>query len=333
VLYWSREELTPPQEPAPIGEAKAAQKKKDRYRVTNWKEYNQALVQRGSLTIWLADDTLQGWQNSLHHGRRGADFTYTDTAIACMLTLKAVYRLPLRQTEGLTQSVFHLAQIGLPIPDYSTLSRRARRLKVRLPRRRYTEPVHLVVDSSGLKIYGEGEWRVRQHGVTKRRTWRKIHLGINEATGEVLACVLTTRDVDDHNTLSELLKQVDEPIEQVSGDGGYDYNAAYQATLQRGARPVFPPRENAALNQWSNWAARNAVVERVREIGRKAWKQESKYHRRSLAETGIFRLKTLFGDRLSARTIERQSTEARIRCAALNRFTHLGMPKSVKIAA
>ena len=306
---------------------------KARYRIRNWKAYNQALVQRGSLTIWLDQDMLQSWENQDKNGKVGRDYTYTDTAIETMLTLKAVFHLPLRATEGLTTSIFALAQIKLPTPDYSTLSRRARRLEVSLARQRRGEPLHLVVDSSGLKVYGEGEWKVRKHGWSKHRRWSKIHIGVDEGTQEVVACVVSEADMADCEALPQLLNEVDQALRQVSTDGGYDTEGCYRACEERGAQAVIPPRENAVVNAGPEWAGRNATLERIAAIGRAAWKVESGYHRRSLAETAFFRLKTIFGERLSSRTEEGRAVEGRIRCAALNRMTRLGMPESERVAA
>lgn len=326
----------PKQTPVVRAEVQAAQakaKSKVRYRVRNWKAYNQALVQRGSLTFWLGDDVLEAWQ-AQPTSKRGHPSTYADTAIECLLVMQSVYHLPLRQTEGFARSIFALAKIELAVPDYSTLARRRATLELCLPVQHKSAPMHVVVDSSGLKIYGDGEWMVRQHRATKRRTWRKIHLAIDEATHEIVACVLTERQAADHTTLPNLLDQIIEPIKQVSADGAYDYNSAYLATLKHNATPVFPPRVNATTNErWSNWAARDAVVKRVEEIGLALWKQESNYHRRSLAETGFFRLKTIFGERLRSRNLRTQRQEGRLRCVALNRMTQGGMPDSYKVVA
>jgi Transposase DDE domain len=303
-----------------------------RYRVRNWKDYNQALIRRGSLTIWIEETTLQAWCQNMREGQVGSPTTYSDLAIQTLLTLKAVFSLPLRQTQGFAQSLLHLMAADLPIPNYSTLSRRAENLEVALPRRSKDEPIHVVIDSTGLKIYGEGEWKTRQHGMSKRRTWRKMHLGVDEATGEVLAVVTTERDVGDCEVLPQLLDAITEPIEQVSADGAYDTIGCHQAIARRLARPAIPPRENAVITDIGQWDAREEAVRRIGEIGRAAWKQEVNYHRRSLAETMMFRQKTIFGDRLSSRNSSTQISEVRIRCAALNRMTHLGMPDSYCIA-
>jgi hypothetical protein len=320
----------PPQPPAPAPSPPPAATL--RYRVRNWKDYNQALIRRGSLTVSLEETTLQAWCQNMREGQVGSPTTYSDLAIQTLLTLKAVFSLPLRQTQGFAQSLLQLMASELRVPNYSTLSRRAENLEVALPRRSKDEPLHVVIDSTGLKIYAEGEWKTRQHGVSKRRTWRKMHLGVDEATGEVLAVVTTERHVADCEVLPQLLELIAEPIEQVSADGAYDTIGCHQAIARRQARPAIPPRENAVITDIGQWDAREEAVRRIGEIGRVAWKQEVNYHRRSLAETMMFRQKTIFGARLASRTTATQTTEVRIRCAALNRMTHLGMPDSDCIA-
>lgn len=325
------------------------------YRTRNWKEYNQALVQRGDVTLWIDQAVLDAWLNRERTGQRGASNTYSDLAIETGLTLRAVFHLPLRATQGMLASLLRLLPgttgadatgadaTGAPVraPDYSTLSRRAKTLDVALSRPVSGEPVHLVVDSTGCKIYGEGEWKVRQHGWAKRRTWRKLHLGVDEATGEVLAATLSTNNVGDGEVLPDLLDQVCEPIGQVSGDGGYDQRDCYEAVRQRQEEQAYPigtsipPRRGARIWQHGNTKgerlARDENVRRIREVGRKRWKEESGYHRRSLAETTMMRLKSRFGDKLQSRTLATQATEAFVRCKALNRMTRLGMPDSYAV--
>src|SRR5215217_3278329 len=182
--------------------------KKTQYRVRNWAAYNRALVNRGNLTLWVDEEALQAWQYSGPR-QRGAQYVYAETAIQCVLTLRTVYHLALRAAQGLAQSVFGLLQVSLPVPTYSTLSRRGARDEVRLLRTPSSEPVHLVLDSSGSKVYGEGEWKVRQHGWSKRRTWRKLHLGVDEATGEIVAAVASEAGVTEDDDVTDLVDQVD----------------------------------------------------------------------------------------------------------------------------
>lgn len=307
-------------------------KTKPTYRLHNWKDYNAALVQRGSLTLWVSDDVLTIWRNTEQTGKPGKPRTYSDTAVLCMATLKEVYHLPLRATQGLMGSIMQLLDLGLPVMDYSQLSRRCAKLEVALPRRKNDEPLHLVVDSTGVKVFGEGEWKVRQHGYTKRRTWRKLHIGADETTGEIVAAVVTTNDIADSQVLEDLLEQADGEIKQVSGDGSYDKRNCYEAIRQRQAKAAIPPRRDAKIwrhgNSKEERLIRDENLRRIRQVGRKQWKQEVGYHRRSLAETQMFRVKTIFGERVSARQFAGQATQVLVRCAALNTMTHLGMPDS-----
>jgi IS5 family transposase len=310
-------------------QAQAETRPKTRYHLRNWRAYNQALVQPGSLTFWFDEESQKQWCRNMHPEQAGRPTIYSDAAILCALTLKAVFRLRLRQSQGFLASLLELLQLELPTPDYSTICRRSKRLDVDLDSRPRSEPLHVVVDSTGLKVFGEGEWMVRQHRWKKRRTWRKLHLAVDEATGEVVAQLTTERDVTDDAVLPELLTEIEAKIEQVSADGAYDTFACYEAIEARGARPVIPPDANAVDH--GSEEARDRTVRRVGEIGRTAWKVESGYHRRSLAETAMFRLKTIFGPQLTARSLANQQTEAAIRCRALNRITRAGMPLSYPV--
>jgi hypothetical protein len=307
-------------------------KTKRSYRLRNWKQYNSALVHRGSLTLWVSEDVLTTWRNNEKTGQPGHPRTYSDTAVLSMATLKEVYHLPLRATQGLMHSIMQLLGLDLPVLSYSQLSRRCATLEVSLPRRPNNEPMHMVVDSTGVKVFGEGEWKVRQHGYTKRRTWRKLHLGADEKTGEVVAAVVTTNNVADSQVLADLLDQVDEEIKQVSGDGSYDKRDCYEAIRKRKAKAAIPPRRDARIWQHGNTKQERLIrdenLRRIRQVGRKQWKREAGYHRRSLAETQMFRMKRIFGERVSAREFAGQATQVLVRCAALNQMTHLGMPDS-----
>jgi len=310
-------------------------KPKTKYRLRNWGEYNRALVERGSLTLWITEDVLKTWHPRESEGKRGHPRTYTDTAIETMATLQEIYHLGLRQTEGLMQSIGELVHLDVAIPDYSTLSRRRATLELVLPRTQGNEALHVVVDSTGVKVFGEGEWKVRQHGYTYRRTWRKVHLGVDEASGELVAAVVTTNNSSDSQILPDLLAQVEDTIRQVSGDGGYDRRNCYEAIRARHAQATIPPQRNAKIWQHGNtkaerWA-RDQNLRRIRQVGRAAWKRESGYHRRSLAETAMFRLKTIFSDRVTAHGFAGQAAQVLVRCAALNRLTQLGRPDSYRV--
>jgi IS5 family transposase len=309
--------------------------KKPAYRIRNRKKYNDALVNRGSLTLWVDQASLQAWR---HQGpaRRGAQFDYSDLAIQCLLTLRAIYHLTLRATEGFARSLFELMRLDLPVPDYTTLCRRAKTLCIDLPRQA-EGPLHLVLDSTGLKVYGEGEWKVRQHGYSKRRTWLKLHLAIDPKTHEIQAAMVTEPGVTDAEAVPDLLEQVKNPVEGVGADGAYDRRGVYEELERRGAAAVIPPRRDAVIQRHGNTTgprlARDENLRRIREIGRAAWKKESGYHRRSLAETAMFRMKTIFGGGVASRRPAQQAKEIGIRCRALNIMTHQGMPVSERVVA
>lgn len=307
------------------------------YRLRNWSQYNKALVQRGSLSVWISEDVLSAWHNRARTGKRGKPANYADTAILCMATLGEVYGLPLRATQGLTRSIIKLLGVELRVPCYTTLCRRRRSLEVELPRLKKQEPLHVVVDSTGIKVYGEGEWKVRQHGYRRRRTWRNLHLGVDEATLEFVAVVVTTNGFKDSQLLPDLLEQVADEINQVSADGAYDSRGCYDAIRGRQARAAIPPQKRARIWQHGNTKRerhiRDENLRAIRQKGRREWKRESGYHRRSLAETQVFRVKMIFGERVSARSFEGQAAQMLVRCATLNRMTHLGMPDSYKVAA
>jgi IS5 family transposase len=310
-------------------------KTKRTYRLRNWHQYNKALVGRGSLTLWVSDEIIAQWRAHERTGKRGAPRTYTDTAMLCMATLQEVYHLPLRATEGLMHSVVKLLGVELAVPDYTTLCRRRKLLEVELPRRPTKQPVHLVVDATGVKVYGEGEWKVRQHGYSKRRTWRKLHFAVDEATLEFVAVTVSTNNFKDSQLLPDLLKQTADEISQASADGAYDSRNCYTALRERGARAAIPPRRGARIWQHGNTRgerhSRDENLRAIRRTGRAAWKRECDYHQRSLAETQVFRVKTIFGERVSARSFDGQAAQLLIRCAALNRMTHLGMPDSYPV--
>jgi len=306
------------------------------YRVKNWSEYDKALVQRGSITFWMSDDFEKTW---MHTGekQRGSQFDYSDQAILVMLTVKEVFHLTNRGVEGFVRSLFRMMKINLPVPDHTTLSKRGKDLKVKLPKKT-SQSLNIVMDSTGLKIYGEGEWKVRQHGVSKRRTWRKLHVGANPDDGEIEAVILTENNVSDDAAVEVLLEQIEQEIAKFAADGAYDKRKVYECLNAHSPNVdiLIPPRKNARIWKHGNTKAerlkRDENLRSIRKHGRKEWKKESGYHIRSLAETTVFRLKTIFGDKLSARLLETQTTQALVRCAALNKMTHLGMPQSYKVA-
>ena len=304
-------------------------------RIRNWSEYNAGLKQRGNLTVWVSHETCDHWFHQTPTRRRGASPVYSDLAILTFATVKSVYRQAGRQTQGFIESIFSLLNIELKVPDHSTVSRRLKSLDVNLPLRSQGEARHIVVDSTGIKVYGEGEWKTRQHGIGKRRTWRKLHLGVDEATGEILSAVVTTNDIHDGEVLHEVLDGIDDEIYQVSTDGAYDHEHCYEEISRRDAIAVIPPRKTAKIWRHANLKTpphqRDENLRYIRKYGRKQWKRDHDYHRRSLAETTMGRHKRAFGGVVSSRRFENQATELFIQCRALNQMIQIAKPESYSI--
>lgn len=303
---------------------------KRRYRTTNWKEYNAALKARGDLTIWLNKDMQ--W-HAAPSGKRGRNQTFADAAIQFCLTIKCLFGLALRQTLGWVQSLLRLAGLPWAAPDYSTVCRRQKTLNVHVPYRASRNGLHMLIDSTGIKFLGEGEWKTKKHGAERRRQWRKVHLGIDAETLQIRAMVVTTNEVGDSPVTAELLNQIpeDEHIASVTGDGAYDTQDVYEACARRNAIPIIPPRRGAQLRKGATSAYRNEAIKACRRLGRAIWKHWSGYHRRSLVETKMNCFKRL-GEKVMARTFERQVVELNVRAAILNRFTELGTPVTVAVA-
>src|SRR3954449_5432177 len=307
---------------------------KQRRRVTNWAEYDAALRQRGSLTVWFTEEAIAAW-HAEPRTTPGGQPHYSDLAITTALTLKAVFRLALRQTEGLIGSVIRLLGLALSVPDHTTLSRRAETLEVPRPRSG-PEPVHLLVDSTGLKLCGAGEWRVEKHGTRRRRAWRKMHIGVDADTGRIVASELTTHDVDDGSQVGPLLDQVTGAVASVTGDGAYDQDGVYASVGERHpeAAVIVPPRATAVPSATAETAPtqRDRHLQLIAERGRMGWQKASGYTKRARAEATIGRFKRVIGDGLRSRTDERQVTEMDVAVHVLNRMLDLGRPESVRIA-
>jgi Transposase DDE domain len=308
---------------------------KQRHRVTNWAEYDAALRRRGSLIVWFTDAAIVAWRAE-PRTTRGGQPHYSALAILTALTLRAVFRLALRQTEGLIGSILRLLGLDLAVPDHTTLSRRAETLEA-LPRPRPTgEPVHLLVDSTGLRLTGPGEWLVEKHGTKARRSWRKLHLGVDAGTGRIEAVELTTNDLDDGSRVGSLLDQVADPLASFTGDGAYDREDVYGTVAERHpeAAVIVPPRTDAVPSGTAETAPtqRDRHLRCIAEQGRMGWQKVSGYSRRALAEAAVSRYKRVIGDALRSRTDRRRATEVAIAVQALNRMLDLGRPESVRIA-
>jgi IS5 family transposase len=296
--------------------------------IKNWREYNAGLCARYDLTVWVDTAVLEKPERT--PGQRGRSREYSDALIELGATLKALYRLPYRGTQGMMRGIFNLlGREGIRLPDYTTLQKRSRELEVTLPLRERKDPMHLVVDTTGLKVFGEGEWKVRQHGWSKRRTWRKLHLGVDERTQEIVVADLTENSVGDQEHLPHLLEALpkDLKLSQVSADGIYDTHGCYDAARARGTKLVTPPRKNAVLPPPDTPShPRHKAIRLCQRMGRKRWKKRTHYHRRSLSETAMYRYKVTFGPALAAREMKNQKVEAAIKIKALNKLREIATP-------
>src|SRR6187551_3712048 len=304
-----------------------------RYTVMNWKAYEAGLRQRGSLTIWFSDDAVEAWR-AAPRTTPGGQARYSDLAIETSLILRTVFHQPLRQTEGLIGSLLGLMGLDLPVPDHSTLSRRSRMLAV--ASQAASGPVHLLVDSTGVKLSGPGEWLVEKHGTRRRRAWRKLHLGIDARTGMIVASTLTSKEVDDAAELGALLDQVDDPLAAVVADGAYDQDRVYDDVAEHSAEAavVVPPRATAVLSASAETdpTQRDRHIQAIAEQGRMGWQRTSGYNARAGAEGTMSRYKRIIGDTLRSHGRPSQEVETRIAVNVLNRMFDLGRPESVRTA-
>jgi hypothetical protein len=307
---------------------------KQRHQVTNWPEYDVALRQRGSLTVWFTEAAIAAW-SAERRTSRGGQPRYSALAITTALTLRAVFRLALRQTEGLIGSIVRLLGLALAVPDHSTLSRRAETLQVVRPRSS-SVPVHLIVDSTGLRLCGPGEWLVEKHGARRRRSWRKLHLGVDADTGEIVAAELTSNEVDDGSQVGPLLDQVARPVASFTGDGAFDRDDVYGEVAARhpDAPVIVPPRSSAVPSETADTTPtqRDKHLQLIAKRGRMGWQKASGYNDRALVESDISRYKRVIGDALRSRTEARRATEVAIAVRLLNRMLRLGRPEYVRIA-
>jgi hypothetical protein len=310
-----------------------------RYRVQNWPEYDRALQQRGTLTVWVTPEALAAWQPQ-HTGQRGRPRDYSDVAIETGHLLRLAFDRPWRQTEGLLRSIVGLLGLAVGVPDHTTFVRRSPGLAraTALGRAQASGgSVHVVIDATGLKVYGAGEWLIEKHGERGRREWRKLHLAIDPDSGEVLACELTSNEEGDASQVAPLLDQISGPLGMVIADGAYDGEPVYRAVAERQSEPpvavVIPPRSTAVSSATVETAPsqRDRHIELIRDKGRMGWQRAVGYGRRSLGETAMFRYKALIGPGLRARRLPAQKSEVRAGCAVLNRMTRLGMPVSHRI--
>ena len=315
-----------------------AAKDKQAYRVVNWSEYNKALENRGNITFIIDEQVRQNWYSDAP-AQRGAQETYSATCIEAMMMIKTVFQLPYRQARGFTVGLLELMGLAqLKVPSFTQVNRRFRALNISPFVIPTCGSITIAIDSTGVKVYGEGEWKCRKHGWSKRRTWRKLHLGVDPQTGFIHCHTTTTNSASDESQVDDLLEQVEAKIDEVYLDGAYDAQSCYDGLLERDIWPIIPPQRGAVKWYWEEPGdaddyPRNQFIERMDEVGRAEWKKEAKYHRRSLSETAMFRYKTIFGPTHYSRSLGTQMQENKIKIKALNRMTAHGMPISQPKAA
>ena len=312
---------------------------KERYKVINWREYNSSLKNRGRLDLWLSPKVVDEWH---YQGpkTKGRQFVYSDVCIEACLSIKILYKLGYRQTQGFIESLFSMTDYGLQVPVYSDLCKRSKKMKVKEKKAgRLCKGSAIIVaaDSTGLKVFGEGEWKVRKHGWGKHRTWQKLHLAVEPTFKIILGSELTTNSVDDAAMVETLLSQSPKNVSSFIGDGAYDKMKVYELLTDKKIKTIIPPRKGAQIKKHGNSKGRihqrDRNIRQIRKRGRKKWKEKIKYHKRSIAETTMFRYKTIIGEKLKSRTFERQTTEIKIGCKILNIMTLAGMPESIRIRA
>jgi len=299
------------------------------FKVRNWPAYEAGLRRRGSLTLWIEDAALGDSQST----GPGGQARYADAAIQTSLMLRMAFKLALRQTEGLMVSVLTLMGLTLSAPDHSTVSRRPVALRVIQPAQVPPGPLHVLIDSTGLQVYGAGQWLEAKHGAKSHRTWRKLHLAVDAANGMIVAQTLTDQDADDPSQVGPLLDQIDDLIVQVTADGAYDGAPIYQtiAAHDDEIEVVIPPRSTAVPSVDPGVPTqRDRHLAMIAEQGRLSWQVATDYGQRSLVETTMGRYKALIGPRLRARGFAAQQTEAAVGVAVLNRMLAAGRPDSVR---
>lgn len=239
---------------------------KQKFKIINWATYNKALIHRGSLTFWLDESAIQAWYDEPNTSSRGRPQRYSELAISTVLMLKRVFCLTLRAAQGFIDSIFTLMKLPLRCPDYSCVSRRAKSVNIPFKTPTRGEIAHLVIDSTGLKVFGEGEWKVKKHGQEKHRVWRKLHLAVDAGTHEVICADLSLNNVTDAEAFPGLIRQTHRKVKVASADGAYDTKLCHDELRRKKIKALIPPRTRAGY--WAaEYADRNQAVARQRLTG------------------------------------------------------------------
>lgn len=301
------------------------------YRVTNWKTYNESLVRRGSLTMWVDQDLIENWNHPPKEPvRRGCPRKYHPDILLLSLVIRYRFGLPYRQTEGFLASLLQLMGSDLQVPDYSYLCKQAAKLGLEFEK--MSSVKEIAIDSSGLKVAGEGEWKVRGHGTSKRRVWKKIHISVDVTSKEILAVEMTDSNVHDSEVFEKLLPT---HCEVIYADGAYDQNRIHEQASRIGAKAVIPPRKNAALGpppaDGEEETPRDALI-LMQDILEEKWSKTLNYGRRAHSEGVFSRFKRIFGGQLQSRKSQQQFKEIMTKISILNRFTGMGLSIAIPVA-
>jgi hypothetical protein len=313
--------------------ARELRKGTSRYKVRNWKEYEKALINRGRIDIWISEDAISKWHPNPEKKKQGRQVHYSNIAVQTCLVMRSLYKLPLRQTEGFINSLIKLLELDISSPDHTTISRRSENLEVINKSLKKEGSITILVDSTGLKISGSGQWEEEKHGKGRRKQWRKLHLAIDEETLEIVATTLTLSKISDPCEVMPLINQVESEIDTIKADGAYDQDPLRQELDNLNINSIFPPRIDAILSKdhKHNPTPRDKAIERIKKDGREVWEYASGYSKRNLVENAMFRYKNIIGNKMHSKTVKRQETEVRIGIYILNQMIGLGMPDSVRV--
>lgn len=300
-------------------------------KITNWSEYNRSLINRGSLTFWISEDVLKTWVSNKKTPNAGRPEKYSDATIKAVCMVRFFFHLSLRATEGFMGSLFKLMNITLSVPSYSRISRRMNRLDIDYRKLSNARPTHLVIDSTGVKIYGDGEWHVKIHGESRRKKWKKMTLGICPDSHEIIFNVTSDDSIGDITLFRMGLEVVPRSVEKVLMDGAGDTHDTYKQAERQNIKIITPPRKGSRYRVGKEKTARDDAVKLIYELGNneeavKEWKRRSGYHRRSLVETAISRLKGMLGNQLKSRSLMNQHQEMMIKSLIINQINRLGLP-------
>ncbi|MBM3456409.1 MAG: IS5 family transposase [Bacteroidetes bacterium] len=300
-------------------------------KIKNWSEYNKSLINRGSLTFWISEDVVRSWRSSKKTSKAGRPEKYSDSAIQAICMVRFFFHLTLRSTEGFIRSLFNMMQITLPVPSYSRISRRMKWLNLDYKKLSSHKPTHIAIDSTGVKIYGDGEWHVKIHGESKRKKWKKMTLGVCPKTHEILFTITSDESFGDPTLFKMTMDHLPKSVKDVLMDGAGDSYEMYRLAERERVNLITPPRKGSKYKIGIDRSKRDETVQMIYKMGNneealKKWKKLRGYHRRSLVETAISRIKGILGNTLKSRSLINQHHEMLLKSLIINKLNTLGLP-------